>query len=82
MSSSRAPPTRQDQSGSVVPQIDLQNEDGITALMWAALHDHTDAVKVLLAKGANAKIKSKTGKTAVEIAKDPAIIELLKAAAD
>jgi len=48
--------------------------------MWAALHDHTDAVKVLLAKGANAKIKSKTGKTAAEITKDPAIIELLETA--
>ena len=63
------------------PVILVTNDDGITALMWAALHDHTDAVKALLAKRANPKIKSKTGKTAVEIAKDPAIIELLQAAA-
>ena len=61
-------------------KIDLQNDDGITPLMWAALHDHTDAVKLLLAKGANPKIKSKTEKTALEIAKDPAIIELLQTA--
>ncbi|MBS0424518.1 MAG: ankyrin repeat domain-containing protein, partial [Proteobacteria bacterium] len=62
-------------------KIDLQNEDGVTALMWAALHDHADTVKTLLAKGADAKIKSKTGKTAVEMAKDPAIAELLQATA-
>jgi ankyrin repeat protein len=49
--------------------------------MWAGLHDHADAVKTLLAKGANPRIKSKTEKTAAEIAKDPAIIEILQAAA-
>ena len=59
--------------------MDLQNDDGVTALMWAALHDHAEAVKVLLAKGANTKLKSKTGRTAAEIAKDPAIKEMLPA---
>ena len=42
-------------------------------------YEHIDAVKALLAKGANSKIKSKTGKTAAEIAKDPVIVELLQA---
>jgi len=49
-------------------------------LMWAGLHDHADTVKILLQKGANLNLKSKKGKTAAEIAKDPAIVELLKTA--
>jgi ankyrin repeat protein len=48
--------------------------------MWAALHEHEDVVKLLLAKGANPELKSTSGKTALDMAKNPAIIELLKTA--
>ena len=60
-------------------KIDLQNDDGVTPLMWAALHGHTDSVKALLSHGANRTVKSKSGKAALEITKDPDIIELLNA---
>ena len=61
-------------------KIDLQNKDGVTALMWAALHGHEEAVKTLLANGADPNLESNNGKTALEITKDPSITELLKAA--
>ena len=46
--------------------------------MWAALHDHTDIVRLLIEKGSDTKLKSKSDKTALDMAKDQAIIDLLK----
>jgi len=48
--------------------------------MSAVLNENIDTVKLLLEKGADTKLKNTSGKTALDIAKLPAIIELLKAA--
>ena len=61
-------------------------KDGLTALMAASMKGHVEAAKVLLARGAdvNARAHSYDGRphrgpTALVFAKDPAVIELLKA---
>src|SRR5204863_5385531 len=37
--------------------------DGMTALHWATQHDHLEALKLLLAAGANAKAENRYGVT-------------------
>ena len=48
--------------------------------MMAADRDHVDVVKLLLKYGADASLVSSTKDTALSLAKDPAIIKLLRAA--
>ena len=48
------------------------------SLMYASMNGHTDAVRVLLNYGADPNIQNKAGKTALNVAKNPAIIALLK----
>jgi hypothetical protein len=57
--------------------VDMQNNYGQTALMWAASEGHTEIVKLLLDKGANPVIKDKNGKTALYFAKNDEIKKLL-----
>ena len=47
---------------------DLQDKDGITAIMYSCFHGHTGAVEVLLNRGADANLKNKAGKTALQLA--------------
>ena len=47
----------------------VYNND-LTALMWAAGFGKTETVKVLLAAGANPKVKDNRGKTAADMARD------------
>jgi hypothetical protein len=58
-------------------------ESGLTALHGAAIGKRSEAIKRLLEAGADATLRDKTGKTALDIAernKDTASIELLRAA--
>lgn len=45
--------------------LNLQNRSGNTALHWAALNGHLEAVKILVASGANSSVKNKAGFDAV-----------------
>jgi ankyrin repeat protein len=46
-------------------QINAQDNEGMTPLMWAAKHNtNPDVVSTLLKAGANGKLTSKEGKTA------------------
>lgn len=49
--------------------INAQLADGWTPLMIAAYHDHPDAVRLLLARGAYAGLQTDTGRTARAIAR-------------
>ncbi|KAI9335540.1 hypothetical protein BDR26DRAFT_822535, partial [Obelidium mucronatum] len=48
--------------------LDLKDEWGRTALHWASVNGHGGIVKVLIARGADAKLKDKDGEDALEIA--------------
>lgn len=48
--------------------VNLRDEEGETALMWASWNDHLDIVKLLLEKGADANVKSSQGRTAFTLA--------------
>ena len=43
------------------PNVNAAQADGMTALLWAAYHDDSDAAKRLLAAGANAKAENRYG---------------------
>lgn len=45
--------------------LNLQNGSGNTALHWAALNGHLEAVKILIAAGANSFVRNKAGHDAV-----------------
>lgn len=45
--------------------LNLQNESGNTALHWAALNGHLQAVKILIAAGANSFVRNKAGHDAI-----------------
>lgn len=45
--------------------LNLQNGSGNTALHWAALNGHLQAVKILIAAGANSFVRNKAGHDAV-----------------
>lgn len=45
--------------------LNLQNLSGNTALHWAALNGHLEAVKILVASGANSSMRNKAGFDAV-----------------
>ncbi|KAM7449743.1 hypothetical protein ABFA07_002411 [Porites harrisoni] len=51
----------------------------MTPLHWACEHNHVDIVKILLRAGAKIDIKSKFGKTPVDIARAKGYIEVLAA---
>ena len=62
-------------------RINMQDNEGNTALMMTVMMGETTGVQALLDSGANPNIKNKAGKTALQIAKekkDDAIIKLLQ----
>ena len=62
-------------------EINVQNKLGDTALHSAAWKGHSQAVEMLLEKGARTDLKNKDNKTAYELAKDPQSAALLQHAA-
>ncbi|XP_078360193.1 uncharacterized protein LOC144644551 isoform X2 [Oculina patagonica] len=63
-------------SGACANNIDMLN---MTPLHWACEHNHVDIVKILLRAGAKIDIKSKFGKTPVDIARAKGYTEVLTA---
>ena len=49
--------------------VNMQNKKGETVLYWAAMKGYTPVVKILLANGADKKLKTKEGQTALDVAK-------------
>jgi ankyrin repeat protein len=47
--------------------IDLQNDGGETALMYAAKYGRKEALRILLARGANPAIRDNDGRTAAAV---------------
>ncbi len=67
--------------GGNVYDINARDENGLTALHWAALTDHLDCVQLLLQSGAKCGKKTNEGQTAKDIAQEEnhdAIAELLQ----
>ena len=65
------------------PVDDVQDDDGWTALMWAAHTNSVDVVKLLIAAGADVNAKDKRGAPVLRYAEEndaADVIELLKAA--
>jgi ankyrin repeat protein len=58
--------------------INLQDNRGMTALMWTAHYSNYEAVEYLLTNDADTSITDKSGKTAVGYTDDPRIKSLLK----
>ena len=64
--------------------LDEKNEDGDTALMLAAWNKHAGIAELLIKAGASLNVTDSAGKTALQLAEisdDPAIVKLLKEAA-
>lgn len=59
-------------------QVDLANEEGVTALMYAVMNNQPALVKLLLDAGANPEKISKTGQSALSFAKSYAFSDLVK----
>jgi ankyrin repeat protein len=57
--------------------VDIQTNEGTTALMIASANGHSEVVKLLLDKGASTSLKNKFGKTAVDVAANEEIKILL-----
>ena len=57
-------PTTSDNAEGVEADVNAQNNKGETALMWAAKSGNEQGVLLLLTRGANLAIKSKSGETA------------------
>jgi len=62
--------------GRLYAQINDCDDDGYTALMYAAKYGNTGAVQSLLNYGVNAKVKNKEGDTAFKIAKKAGFKEI------
>lgn len=63
-------------SGACTNNTDMLN---MTPLHWACEHNHVEIVKILLRAGAKIDIKSKFGKTSVDIARAKGYSEVLQA---
>ena len=58
--------------------LDNQNDNGVTVLMYAASSGKTDAVKLLLEKGANPHLRNLDDFRAIEFASTVEILKLLR----
>jgi ankyrin repeat protein len=58
-------------------KVDSPTDDGTSSLMIASANGHTQIVRLLLDKGANALLKNKFGKSAVDVAAREEIRKLL-----
>jgi len=45
--------------------LDLQDEDGNTSLIWACCYNHTKLINLLIEKGVNLDLQNKYGNTAL-----------------
>jgi ankyrin repeat protein len=66
-------------------EVNVRDDQGLTPLHWAAMFGHEDNLKWLLGHGADPKLKSEKGKTALNLAMESQIdrsraIELLRGA--
>jgi len=59
-------------------QVDLQNEDGLSALMIASMIGHSEVVERLLASGAQINLHNKIGMSALRIASQKGHGEVVK----
>jgi len=48
-----------------VPDVNVKDNSGMTALMWAADWGHSEIVKLLLDEGADVNAKDNSGRTAL-----------------
>ena len=55
-------------------------EDGSTALYFAASNSHRDIVELLLARGANPRLRNHEGESPLDVAQDGTIKNILRAA--
>ena len=61
--------------------VDVQREDGVSALIMASYKGRTEIIVALLAKGANTELQIKDGRTALDLAANETIKDMLRAAA-
>ena len=57
--------------------VNLAGDDGETPLIYAAKQGNKEMVELLLAHNADVNAKSKAGKTAVNVAKNAAVVNVL-----
>ena len=57
---------------------DLQRNNGWTALMYASYHCHKETVQLLLNHGADVNLKNEEGQTALDLADDEEIKEMIQ----
>ena len=58
-------------------KLDLKNDDGATALIFASQHGNAAIVKLLLEKGADPELKDNEGRRALDYAYVPEVRHLL-----
>ena len=58
--------------------VDKQNKLGDTALLLAAAHGHSEAVRLLLEVGANTNLNNNQGRTVTQLVSDPDVAVVLK----
>jgi ankyrin repeat protein len=61
-------------------EVNAQAKGGYTALLWCALCSLRTSVELLLRHGANPGLQTEDGDTPLDVAKDPEVAALLKAA--
>ncbi|ELT96544.1 hypothetical protein CAPTEDRAFT_220786 [Capitella teleta] len=71
-----------DSAVKVLPNLNVKNDKGWTALMFAARNGHANVVKLLLDRGCDCEVINSTGQTALGIAQfwnQHKVVELLEA---
>ncbi len=58
--------------------VNIQNEDGYTALIWASYKGYIKIVRALIKAGANVNIQDENGKTALTYASNNGDIEIIR----
>ena len=58
--------------------VDIKDEEGLTALYRAAHNDQKETVSLLLSKGANVNIQDKYGNTPLDVTLNDSIVKMLR----